>query len=131
MKPEIVTLCHSAVARDGIVSILEAFSMLAVPKLPHTYPLITLVCRLAFEASEAGAHKLNLRVVDPDGRKLAQMKTSFHLTPGASQPTPRLCICLPIAGMELRFLGEHVIDLILEGHPPLRFPFEVQLAKKP
>ena len=105
MTPEIVTLCHSAVAHGGNLSILDAFNEIYPPSLPYQFPPFTLACRLRFESQEIGEHSLRVTVADIDGRTLGEMIASFpiSLPPGRNSVT--LCITFPISGMELRSYG--------------------------
>jgi hypothetical protein len=125
MHPEIITLCHSAIVQADQLSILAAFNTIHVSELPHKFPPFTLACRLRFDRDLAGDHNLKVTVVDPDGRVLGQMIVSFRLAPESFGPTATMNLVFPITGMELRALGEHAIDLILDERPALRTPFYV------
>ena len=130
--PEIVTLCHSAMEQDGVLSILGAFYRIIVPRLPHPFPPFTLACRLRFETvppAPNDMHKLRVTVVDIDGRILGQMEVRLRLSPGSHRPPTTLNIVFPITGMELQHAGEHAIDLILDEEEPVRTPFQVEVKK--
>lgn len=125
MHAEIVTLCHSAIEQNGQISILAAFNTINVIELPHKFPPFTLACRLRFDPAEAGQHQLKVTVADTDGRILGQMMVAFQLLQTLFNPSATMNLVFPISGMELRHTGEHTIDLILDGHPPVRSPFYV------
>jgi hypothetical protein len=125
MHPEIITLCHSAIEQGGQLSILAAFNTISVKELPHKFPPFTLACRLRFDPGEAGEHRLKATVADPDGRVLGQMIVSFQLFPNLFTPAATMNLVFPISGMELRSVGEHAIDLVLDDRQTLRSPFFV------
>lgn len=125
MRPEIVTLCHSAIELGGQLSILAAFNNINVAELPHRFPPFTLACRLRFDPAEAGQHQLKVTVADTDGRVLGQMTVAFQLFKNQLNPSSSINLVFPISGMDLRHAGEHTIDLILDDLPPVRTPFFV------
>jgi hypothetical protein len=135
MQTDVVTLCHSALARGNELSILGAFNIIYAPSLPHKYPPFTTAVRLRLDDSErVGQHRLRLTVMDIDGRTLGEAFVDFQMpeppvaAPGQPElfrPIATLCITFPITGMELKSYGEHAIDLALDGEPLLRTPFYV------
>lgn len=124
MHLEIVTLCHSAIEQGGQLSILAAFNNINVTELPHKFPPFSLACRLRFDRAEVGEHQLTVTVADND-RVLGQMMVNFHLIQQLFTPSATMNLVFPISGMELRRVGEHTIDLILDDHLPVRTPFYV------
>jgi hypothetical protein len=126
MHPEVIALWHSAVEHDGRLSILSPLDTITVPDLPYPFPPFALACSLRFEDTAPGEHELKVTVAERDGRILAQMGVLFRLPEEPSRTPTTLCIVFPISGMELRCVGEHVIDLMLDGQAPVRNPFQVK-----
>ena len=105
--------------------IWDAFHHIPVTSLPTWYPPYAVACRMRFEDTAPGSHKLRINVVDPDGRILAQMGVTFSFLPGSPTTGPLSFTFYPV-GMEIRCTGDYAIDLILDELPPVRTPFQVQ-----
>lgn len=72
MKVELFALCDAATDNRGKLNILGTFDQIYVAQLPVVHPSSAVALRLRFNAMEAGAHKINLQFVDPDGQPLFQ-----------------------------------------------------------
>lgn len=72
MKVELFALCDAATDHQGKLNILGTFDQIYVAQVPAVHPSSAVALRVRFDAMEAGAHKINLQFVDPDGQPLFQ-----------------------------------------------------------
>lgn len=132
MQADIVTLCHSALAHpDDSLSILGAIGIITVDAVPHLYPHCYFAARLAFDDEPDGEHHLTIRIIDPDGHRLAwTLDADISLDASRGERASVLNIALPIPGMEFRSTGAHAIDLLFDGKLVVRTQFQVAQARQ-
>ena len=56
----------------GKPNILGTFDQIYAAKMPVVHPACAIALRIRFDKMEEGAHKVNLQLVDPDGRAVFQ-----------------------------------------------------------
>jgi hypothetical protein len=125
MHAEIVTLCHSAIVQEGRLSILGAFDSLLVPSVPHRFTC-SVAARIKFGTEDAGPRRITVRILDGDGRTLAQARADLTLPANLPRPIMSMNIAFGPLGLETRTMGQHAIDLIRDDAEPFfRSSFEL------
>lgn len=135
MKLEIFSLCDAATAdQSGKLNLLGAFDSLFAQQLPITHPACAIALRVRFEAAEEGAHSLEIRLSDSDGKPLMQpIKADIQIP---SNPDPRSLarnFVLNFQQLKLPKFGEYAIDLLMDGKIMGSIPLytvQVQSPKK-
>jgi len=72
MKIEVFALCDAATDNRGKLNILGTFDQIYAANMPVVHPACAIALRMRFDKMEEGAHKVNLQLVDPDGRPVFQ-----------------------------------------------------------
>lgn len=68
MELSIATLCDSASDYGGKLCILGAFDTIGAPNFPVHHPHCALALRVVFQAEDEGHHRLDIRLIDADGK---------------------------------------------------------------
>src|ERR1700683_3830446 len=108
MKADIVTLCHSALARGNELSILGAFSIIHATSVPHVLPATALALRLIFDQTEDGTHTLQIKLMSTDGATLYERVCQVQVpplpahVPESLHPNASLCIVCQLPEIELK-----------------------------
>lgn len=132
MKADVVTLCHSALSERNKLSILGAFNIVYIPRIPWRLLPCTLVVRVLLDESDAGAHKLRITVMGTDGDRMFEDETGFELPPTPAPPNlstshqaASLNLICPLPYIVIKSYGTQVIDLALDGQEPQQTQFYV------
>lgn len=72
MKIEVFTLCDAATDNRGKLNILGTFDQIYAVSMPIVHPACAIALRIRFDKMEEGIHRVNIQLVDPDGRPVFQ-----------------------------------------------------------
>ncbi len=115
-------------SQEGKLNILGVFDAVQVGELPTTHPRTTLVVRLKAEAEDAGAHRLGLRWVSPEGAELWSTEGEVNIgTPADASGEVDLPL---IAALDLPLdePGEYAMEIQLDGEAAAEIPLHVRTA---
>ena len=70
MKVIVAAVADHAWVESGCLSIIRAFDTISADQFPYVLPRISIALRVLVGRSEAGVHKLDVSLVDPEGNKL-------------------------------------------------------------
>src|SRR5216110_1550455 len=73
MNFRVAVLCDAATDENGKLNLLGAFDTICTPQLPVVHPQCSIALRVTFFAGEEGKHKLQVNIVDADGRSIANL----------------------------------------------------------
>ena len=83
MEIDLAVLADAAtVDMSGKLNILGIFDRISVGELPAHHPHLSLVLRLSASMSEAGSHKMEIVLRDPEGARMMGMNGEFQVGPG-------------------------------------------------
>ena len=127
MRIEVFALCDAATGDFGKLSMLGAFDTIWAPKAPVVHAQCAVALRVRFERSEPGEHKVTVRFVDGDGKNVippAQGAITINFT--GDQTSASANLILNIQGLKIDKLGEHQIDLAIDGQQMASLPLFVK-----
>ena len=130
MRIEVFALCDAATGDLGKLSILGAFDTIFAGQAPIAHPQCTIALRVRFERIERGDHKVEVHIMDGDGKKIlppAQGILKINFTDDQSSGSTNLI--LNIQGLKLEKFGEYSIDLAIDGQQKASLPLFVKQRK--
>ena len=115
---------------SGKLNILGIFDRLSVPELPGHHPHLSLVLRLSASLGEAGIHKMEIALSDPDGVKMMGLNGEFHVGPGPalSGGQVRIPQVLNIERLVFPKAGRYDFNVSLDGEHHVSIPLYVHEA---
>jgi hypothetical protein len=128
MRVDYAFLCDAASEAAGKVYALGiGVDRLHVRQLPARHGRLTFVCRLAFDAMDAGDRPFTIRLVDADGRDvLSPVQGQIHLRPeGATATGTKANLLVDLLNAEFNSLGPHELSLAIDGDTVATLPLEV------
>ncbi len=128
---EILTacLCDSAADYNGKLCILGAFDTIQARQFPTVHPLCSVALRILLKDGDIGAHKIQLSMIDPDGRDLLPSgKVSIDFTvPGMPEHSFFMssnCV-LNLQGLMIPAPAQYSFDVTVDGQILARIPLQV------
>jgi len=127
MEIEAFLLCHSAVDREGRLSVLEAFDTLLASEMPVVHPACSVALRLRFEKVEEGNHPVRICIIDRDGKEIGP-KIMGDLSVHVGHHMDSVAINLVTNMQKLLFesYGQYRIDLAIDGQIRASLPLKVK-----
>jgi len=132
MEIDLAFLADAAtVDASGKLNILGIFDRISVGELPGHHPHLSLVLRLAASMSEAGAHKMEIVLRDPEGTRMMGLNGEFQVGPGTalSGGTVRIPQVLNIERLVFPKEGRYSFDVGLDGEHHVSIPLYVHHMK--
>lgn len=130
MQIEIFALCDAATADFGKLSMLGAFDTIWVKEVPAVHQQCAIVLRTRFEKIERGEHKVVVHFVDADGKNvIPPAEGVIAINFSEEQRFGSAHLILNIQGLKLERLGEHSIDLAIDGQQRASLPLFVKERK--
>lgn len=129
MNVELALLAdYAAVTKEGKLVAAGIFDVLLSPTLPWKQPTMYIALRVRFHPGEEGAHKIRLRLVDPDGTEIVSL--GADVTVGAGDPLEGSSIqaVLSLNNISLKVEGRHAFDIFLDGRYEHTVPLRVKRA---
>lgn len=128
MRTNYAFLCDAASqGAEGKVNALGiGISQLRAQQVPVQRPVIVLVAQIGFDADEAGAKALAIRVIDADGGNIippVDGQIEFTAPEGALSPVAQVVLELNMVTFP-RF-GVYSVELALDGQSIASLPIEV------
>lgn len=131
MKVELLTLCDYAVAvPGGKLTIVGTFDRLQPPALPFQQPSFFLVGKFRFDASEVGEKRLRFVFSDPDGKEIGALpEVKVPVAIRDEEYTAAMQVVLRINGLPLTQIGEHAVNVQIDGRTEATTSLTVQVVK--
>jgi uncharacterized protein DUF6941 len=128
---EILTacLCDSAADYNGKLCILGAFDTIQTRQLPTVHPFCSVALRLLLKDGDQGAHKIQVGLIDQDGRDLlpsGKISIDFTVPPIPEQSFFMSSNCvLNLQGLILPAATQYSFDVTVDGSLIARIPLQV------
>ena len=109
---------------SGKLNILGIFDRISVSEFPASHPHLSLILRFSASLGEAGAHKMEIRLKDPDGTEMMRMNGEFQVGPGSalSGGQVRVPQVLNIERLVFPKAGRYAFDVALDGDHQVSIP---------
>jgi hypothetical protein len=126
MHLDIVALCDAAVETNGRFNIIGTIDYFWAATLPYTYPKCVLALRMRFEHFEAGKHRVDILLVDEDGKGIvAPTRFELNVIP-VNEDIPILRhLVLELRSLRLEKYGHYAIHVAYDGAHQASVPFSV------
>jgi hypothetical protein len=134
MEIDLAVLADAAtVDMSGKLNILGIFDRISVGELPAHHPHLSLVLRLSASMGEAGSHKMEIVLRDPEGGRMMGMNGEFHVGPGpaVSGGQVRIPQVLNIERLVFQKSGRYAFDVSLDGEHHASIPLFVHEMGSP
>ncbi len=117
MKVELFVACDYAADYAGKLTVVGIFDSLGAPKVPVLHPQLCVAAKLRFDDTEAGPKKVRFTLTDIDGRDVLPPIEMAIAAPSSSADaaTSVVNLVLNIGGVKFEHLGEHSLDLTIDG----------------
>ena len=127
MFVEIFSLCDAATSENGKLNILGAFDTIWVRKFPTVYPHCTAAVRVRFSAIENGAHPVEVRFINADGRNvLPPAGGSIQVACTSEHRSVSTNLILNVQSLNLQAPGEFSLELSIDGVNMLSLPLFIR-----
>jgi hypothetical protein len=130
MDVEIFTVCDHAQDMGGKLVIVGTFDIITAPVFPAVHPSLSIAARMRFLRTEAGLHKVNILVVNEDGKEILPPFTGdLMVNPPSQSESVVVNFCLDVGRMTFEKPGRYGIDLVVDGAHQRSLP--LLLIKRP
>jgi len=118
---------HVAETKEGKLVIVGEFDTIGAAQFPATHPAFFLVARFQGNASAARAHRLQVRLIGPDGRGALPQDADLHLQAvRVHENVARANVLLHFAGLQFQQPGLYHFQLQLDGVQSGEVPLHLQ-----
>jgi len=128
MDIQIATLCDHAADYNGKMVISGTFETLAGREFPVVHPSCCLALRICVTPEDAGEHKMEISIIDEDGKKIdpkMPMKANFPVEMPDSISFLSRNIVLNLHGLKFEKEGVYFADIAIDGELMSRVPVRV------
>ncbi len=130
MKIIIAAVAEHAWVEAGCLSLIRSFDTIRAAKFPFTLSRFSIALRFLVRRSEAGEHKLNISLADPDGKKI--MNADLNINIQISEDFPiESSYSFALNGQNIVFpkAGDYVVDILADGRVEASIPIYVRETK--
>jgi hypothetical protein len=127
MKIEVFALCDAATENRGKLNILGTFDQIYAAKMPVVHPACAIALRIRFDKMEEGVHKVNLQLVDPDGRAVFQPMEG-EVQPRMAEDVGSVAVNLILNFQHVKFetFADYQINLAIDDVSVATLPLRVR-----
>jgi hypothetical protein len=127
MKIEVFALCDAATDNRGKLNILGTFDQIYSANMPVVHPACAIALRIRFDKMEEGAHKVNLQLVDPDGRPVFQPMEG-EVRPRMADDVDSVAVNLILNFQHVKFeaFADYQINLAIDDLSVATLPLRVR-----
>ncbi len=127
MKVEVICLCDAATDTRGKLNILGTFDQIYAAKIPVVHPACAIALRMRFDKMEEGSHKVNLQLVDPDGRPVFQpMEGEVHPRMAPEIDSVAVNLILNFQHVKFEAFADYQINLAIDDQTVASLPLRVR-----
>jgi len=131
MKLELALIADAAtVDGAGKLNILGVFDHIAAKEFPARHERMSLVLRFAAEGAEAGDHRVEVVVRDPEGEEMARMTGSLGLGPSVGGVGVRIPQVLHLDNFVFPVPGVYAVEVQIDGQVAGRLPLRLSRAPR-
>lgn len=132
MKVLIAAVSEHAWVENGCLSISRTFDSVNVDKFPYLLPRMSVALRLLIGRSEIGEHKLNIALVDSDGKKLMNSDININFQPPQdSLSASSLSFALNGQNVSFPGPGDYMVNIMIDGKIETSVPIYIIKNKGP
>jgi hypothetical protein len=95
---------------------MGTFDVIYSKTVPATHGYFSIVARIRFQASEAGTHKAEVSLTDPDGKPVFPPAAHDLSVVPKDIPGGALSFIVNAANVKFIKFGEHKVSLAVDGH---------------
>jgi len=127
MKVEVFTLCDAATDNRGKLNILGTFDQIYAAKMPVVHPACAIALRMRFDKMEEGEHKVNIKMVNPDGKPVFQpMEGEVHPRMAEDVDSVAVNLILNFQNVKIEEFADYQIDLTVDDEALTSVPLRVR-----
>ena len=126
MKPDFAFVCDYAEVTGKINALGIGFDTIYAPKIPCKHPHFFLVIQLRANVTEAGEKKLEVRLIDEDGKDVIPTLRGKFIIPKPVAGTESIGrIAMGFKDVEFPRYGPYSLHAVIEGLEMVRVPLKV------
>jgi len=128
MEIDLALLADAAtVDASGKLNILGIFDRLTAKTFPAQHGRIALVLRFQAGLSDAGRHKIHIRLTDPEGQEVVGVNGDIQIGAGklSSESGVRVPQVLNLDGIVFQVAGRYHFDVKIDGEHHVSLPLTV------
>ena len=126
MNVELALLAdYAAVTNEGKLVAAGIFDLLRPPALPWQHPTMFIALRIHFHPGEEGPHKVDMRLVDPDGAEMVSLQGEADVAKGDPLDGANIQMVLSLNNIPFKATGRHAFDVFLDGRYEHTIPLRV------
>jgi hypothetical protein len=130
MKTDFAFICDFAEAGAKIDALGIGFDTIFAPQLPVRHPHFSLVLQLRASTAEAGQKRIEVSIVDDDGKDLIQpVQGGFNLPRAEGRAYSLGRFVMEFNSIEFKAYGQYTVTVTVEGIEVASIPF--RLAESP
>ncbi len=130
MDIEIFTLCDHAQDFGGKLVIIGTFDTITAPAFPAIHASLSIAARIRFLRTEGGLHKINILLVNEDGKEiLPPFSGDLTVNPPPQSESIVVNFCLDVGRLTFEKPGRYGTDLLVDGVHQRSLP--LLLVKRP
>lgn len=127
MKVDVLTISDYAFEAEGKLNILGTFAHIPVKSVPYVHEGVYVTVQLRFSKAEEGAHALNLRLLDMDGREFGKpINHRFNVKFHDDAPVQFVKFIGRFKDLKFNNYGEHILDLAIDGLEAASLPLYIR-----
>ena len=127
MKVEVFALCDAATDSRGKLNILGTFDQIYAARMPVVHPACAIAIRMRFDKMEEGVHKVNLQLVNPDGRPvLPPMDGEVHPRMADDVDSVAVNLILNFQHVKFESFADYQINLAIDDQAIASLPLRVR-----
>ena len=132
MKIEIFSLCDAATDNQGKLNILGTFDQIYAAKMPVVHPACAIAIRLRFDKMEEGVHRVNLQLVNPDGKPVFRPMEG-EVNPRMAEDVESVAVNLILNFQHIKFdeYADYQINLAIDDVGMAVLPLRVREMPRP
>ncbi|NGO39073.1 hypothetical protein G4L39_06635 [Limisphaera ngatamarikiensis] len=127
MNVQVAVLCDAATDDRGKLNLLGAFDTICAPRMPAVHPQCAVALRLTFTTADEGVHRLQLQLMDADGRPIVPpLEIGFEIyLPEETHFATRNFI-FNMQQVSFPAPGLYAVDIRMDGEPLVSIPLQVR-----
>ena len=127
MKVELFSLCDATTDNRGKLNILGTFDQIYAAKMPVVHPSCAIALRMRFNKMEEGAHRVNIQLVDPDGRPVFQpMEGEVQALMSTDVDSVAVNLILNFQHVKFESYADYQINLAVDDQSVTSLPLRVR-----